>query len=462
MFIRSLTGKLSMAFTGFGLGVILLAGAFGIWNTTDEFNRREFQRKDLPELARQLAVYYEDHDESWEDHDEELPLPPHAMLLDTDQKPVSARRKLPVEKRDWLRRNVGDVAITKDGKIVGFLRMQKLPSAWNIKDVAGTVRSPLSWLGFGAILLTAGISGTFMSRRMTRPLLELTEATQAVAAGNLEYRVPVHSQDEFGTLAQAFNSMNEQLKTSQQQKRRMTQDIVHDLAQPILVIRGLAESMQEGMIPKSEENLQVIRQEADRLDALVRNLHFLEQADSRRLHLNREFVAPSDLLARFHTMYQEPARRAGINLQVTGAADLPLVYVDAERFIQVLSNLAVNAFQHGAAGDTVTLAATTHGQEVRFALTDNGPGVPEADLPRLFDRFYRVDESRSSFIGGSGIGLAIVKSLMEAQGGRVWAESAEPHGLCIVMSLPGDPEVHFVDDPENPSDSHAQGQSRFS
>ncbi len=462
MFARSLTGKLSMAFTGFGLGVILLAGAFGIWNTTDEFHRREFQQRDLPELARRLAVYYEDHDESWGSQHEDLPLPPHAMLLDMDQQPVSARRKLPVAKRDWLRRNVGDVAITKNGKIVGFLRVQKLPPVWNVNDVAGMVRSPLSWLGFGAILLTAGISGTFMSRRMTRPLLELTEATQAVAAGDLEYRVPVHSQDEFGTLAKAFNSMNEQLKTSQQQKRRMTQDIVHDLAQPVLVIRGLAESMQEGMIPKSEESLQVIRQEADRLDTLIRNLHFLEQADSRRLQLNRAFVAPSDLLARFRTMYQEPARRAGIDLQVTGAADLPMVYVDAERFIQVLSNLAANAFQHGAAGDTVTLTAATHEQEVRFTLTDNGPGVPEADLPRIFDRFYRADEARSPGRGGSGIGLAIVKSLMEAQGGRVWAESAQPHGLCIVMSLPVDSEVPFVDDPENPPDSRAQGQPRFS
>lgn len=440
MSVRSLTGKLSMAFTGFGLGVMVLAGAFGIWNTADEFNRQKFHREDLSELARRLAVYYEDHDESWEVSHEDLPLPPNAVLLDIDQKPVNSPHKRRGRPVGWLPRNFRDVAITQNGKIVGFLRMQHLSPARNIQDVAGTARSPVSWLGFGAILLTAGISGTFVSRRMTRPLLELTKATQAVAAGDLEYRVPVRSQDELGTLAQAFNAMNAKLKHSQQQQRRMTQDIVHDLAQPILVIRGLAESMQEGVIPKSAENMQVIRQEADRLDVLTRNLHFLEQADSRRLHLHREFVAPGDLLARFHTMYQEPARRAGIELQVTAPADLPLVYVDAERFIQVLSNLAANAFQHGAAGDTVTLTAAPAEEAVHFILTDNGPGVPEADLPRIFDRFYRADASRTAVGGGSGIGLAIVKSLMEAQRGEVWAEAAAPHGLRIVMSLPVDRE----------------------
>ncbi len=450
MLVRSLTGKLSLAFTGFGLGVILLAGTFGIWNTTDEFNRRKFQREDLPELARQLAVYYADHDESWEGRDNDLPLPPHAVLLDMDQKPVRALHTPSIRKKDWWRRNVGDMAITRNGKIIGFLHVQKLPVARNLKDVADVARLPVAWLGFGAILLTAGISGTVMSRRMTRPLLELTAATRAVASGDLEYRVPVRSQDEFGTLARAFNAMNAKLKTSQQQKRRMTQDIVHDLAQPILVIRGLAESMQEGVIPKSTENLQIIRQEAERLEALTRDLHFLEQTESRRLHLNQEWVAPGDLLARFRTLYQEAARRAGIDLQVTAPANLPMVYVDTERFMQVLGNLATNAFQYGGTGDTVTLTAAVHAQAVRFILTDNGPGVPEADLPRIFDRFYRADESRHPVSGGSGIGLAIVKSLVEAQGGRVWAEAAVPHGLRIVMSLPVDPEDHDADEQDSP------------
>ena len=438
MFPRSLTGKLNTAFAGFGLGVILLSGAFGVWNTTNEFNRREFQREALPKLTLGLVEYYENHEESWGHHEEEPPIPPYARLLDKDHLPVGTQRNTLLRKQNWLRRILGEEAIIKDGKIVGFLQIMNPPAARNIEDIAGTARSPIAWMGFGAILLAAGVSGTLVSRHMTRPLQELTEATKAVAAGDLDYRVPVRSEDEFGILAQAFNSMNEKLRASQQQQRRMTQDIVHDLAQPIMVIRGLAESMQEGIVPKTEANLQVIRQEADRLDALTRNLHFLEQADSKRLHMNQEFVAPSEIFARFRTTFLEPARRAGIDLRATDVSDLPMVYVDSERFMQVLSNLVANVFQHGSAADTLTLEAVALRQEVRFILADNGPGLPELDLPRIFDRFYRADKSRSPHSGGSGIGLAIVRSLIEAQGGKVWAEAAQPQGLRIVMSLPAE------------------------
>ena len=339
--------------------------------------------------------------------------------------------------------------------LLGFCRFRSCRQSKVSRTWRGAAASRVSFLGFGAILLTAGVSGILVSRRITRPLQELTEATEAVARGDLEYRVPVRSRDEIGALAKAFNAMNKKLQYSQQQKRRLTQDIVHDLAQPILVIRGLAESMQEGLIPKSEENLQVVCQEADRMDALTRNLHFLEQADSNRLVLNQEFVAPSDLLDRFQTMYQEPARRAGIGLQVQAADQLPSVYVDSERFVQALSNLAVNAFQHGAAGDSLTLAAAAHAEEVRFTMTDNGPGIPESDLPHIFDRFCRVDESRSPVNGGSGIGLAIVKSLIEAQDGKVWAEAAKLHGLRVVISLPADPKVYALADPEGSSTAGA-------
>ncbi len=441
MFPRSLTGKLNTAFAGFGLGVILLSGAFGVWNTTNEFNRREFRREALPKLTLGLVEYYENHEESWGHHEEEPPIPPYARLLDKDHLPVGTQRNTLLRKQNWLRRILGEEAIIKDGKIVGFLQIMNPPAAQNIEVIAGTARSPIAWMGFGAILLAAGVSGTLVSRRMTRPLQELTVATKAVAAGDLDYRVPVRSEDEFGILAQAFNSMNEKLRASQQQQRRMTQDIVHDLAQPIMVIRGLAESMQEGIVPKTEANLQVIRQEADRLDALTRNLHFLEQADSNRLHMNQEFVAPSEIFARFRTTFLEPARRAGIDLRATDVSDLPMVYVDSERFMQVLSNLVANVFQHGSAADTLTLEAVALRQEVRFILADNGPGLPELDLPRIFDRFYRADKSRSPHSGGSGIGLAIVRSLIEAQGGKVWAEAAQPQGLRIVMSLPAEQAI---------------------
>ena len=440
MFPRSLTGKLNTAFAGFGLGVILLSGAFGVWNTTNEFNRREFQRETLPKLTLGLVEYYENHEESWGHHEEEPPIPPYARLLDKDHLPVGTHRNTLLRKQNWLRRGLGEEAIIKDGKIVGFLQIMNPPAARNIEDIAGTARSPIAWMGFGAILLAAGVSGTLVSRRMTRPLQELTEATKAVAAGDLDYRVPVRSEDEFGILAQAFNSMNEKLRASQQQQRRMTQDIVHDLAQPIMVIRGLAESMQEGIGSEVRSKLagDSTRSRSGWMPSLAICI-FLEQADSKRLHMNQEFVDPSEILARFRTTFLEPARRAGIDLRVMDVSGLPMVYVDSERFMQVLSNLVTNVLQHGSATDTLALEAVALRQEVRFILADNGPGLPELDLPRIFRSISIVQISLAvPHSGGSGIGLAIVRSLIEAQGGKVWAEAAQPQGLRIVMSLPAE------------------------
>ncbi len=440
----SLPGKLSLAFAAIAGAGILLAGAFGIWNSNQEFTRERFERERVPEIIDQLVTFYGDNGETWETEPERLPLPSYAVLYDKEHKPIDKVRWLPrgrwlpmrARRRAWLRQRIPEVAITRDGKVIGFLRIAEIPHDDEPRDVMDVARSPISWLGFGLILLTAGASGAFMSRRITRPLQELMAATRAVATGDLAHRVPVRSQDEVGALAQAFNAMNEQLDRSQRQKRQMTQDIVHDLAQPIMVIRGLAEAMQEGAIDKSAANLQTICQEADRLETLTRNLHILEQADSKRLSLRLAATDPAALIDRFRAMYTELARKAGISLQGTVTAALPQIYVDGDRIIQVLGNLAHNAFQHAPAGSVVTLSARKKEGRVLVAIRDEGPGVAEDDLPRIFDRFYRTDAARSQAAGGSGIGLAIVKSLVEAQGGAVWAENVRPHGLKIVIALP--------------------------
>lgn len=447
----SLPGKLSLAFAAIAGAGILLAGAFGIWNSNQEFTRERFKRERVPEIVDQLVTFYGDNGETWETEPERLPLPSYAVLYDKEHKPIDKVRWPPrarwlpkvrwpplgARRRVWLRQRIPEVAITREGKVIGFLHIAEIPHDDDEPhDVIDVVRSPTSWLGFGLLLLTAGASGAFMSRRITRPLQELMAATRAVAAGDLAHRVPVRSQDEIGALAQAFNAMNEQLDRSQQQKRQMTQDVVHDLAQPIMVIRGLAEAMQEGAIDKSAANLQTICQEADRLETLTRNLHILEQADSRRLSLRLAATAPAALIARFRTLYTELARKAGMSLQETVAAALPQIYVDGDCIIQVLGNLAHNAFQHAPTGSVVTLSAHKKEDRVLLAVSDEGPGVAEDDLPRIFDRFYRTDAARSQAAGGSGIGLAIVKSLVEAQGGEVWAENVRPHGLKIVIALP--------------------------
>lgn len=430
----SLYSKLSLTFVSMVFGSILLAGVFGIWNTNEVRDRRQFDQQAMPLLTAQLVDYYKDNDGTWpKDGEWNPPLPAYVMLFDENRNKVGG----PKDQKRWpVFAMAKKRAIFHDDKLIGFLHVVGIPDPKDHMGRRAAARSPILWGGFGLLLLMAGGTGIFMSKRIAGPLQELTVATRAVATGDLEHRVPVRTQDEIGILAQAFNGMSAQLQESQRQKRQMTQDIVHDLAQPIVVIRGLAEGMRDGVLPRSPANLDVIYQEAGRLETLSRSLHVLELADSRRLRLHLAQVAPADLLEHCRTMYAEPARRAGLELACHVPAGLPALLVDEERIVQALGNLVTNAFAHAPAGSTVTIAAAARDGDVHISVADAGPGVSAEELDRIFERFYRADKSRRQTQAGSGIGLAIVRSLLEAHGGQVWAEDVKPQGLKVVLSLP--------------------------
>ncbi len=443
----SLHGKLSLAFVSIAITGILLAAALGMWNTHALRDLRYLEMERLPRIAEELASFYEDNDSTWQRGDHDPPLPPYLQLLDQDRQPVRAPARKDRHRllQKWQVYALPEKVIRADGKVVGYLRVVKVPPGLDRPVRPLDAQSPLAVLGFGAILLTAGASGIFMSNRITRPLQELTNATHAVASGDLEHRVPERSQGEIGTLARAFNSMSAQLQESQQQKRQMTQDIIHDIAQPIVVIRGLSEAMRDRVLDRSDENLEIILQETGRLEALARSLHLLEVADASRIQLDRESIAPATLIHRFVKMYGETARQAGLSFQSHVSDALPDVEVDVERVIQALGNLANNAFQYAPAGSTITITAATTPGHVQIAVADEGPGVPAEELGRIFDRFYRADKARSQHQNGSGIGLAIVQALMKAHGGAAWAENVEPHGLKVILVLPATPPRLAVD-----------------
>ncbi len=434
----SLHGKLSLVFVSIVITGILLAAALGMWNTHELRDFRRFEKEHLPRIAKELAQFYEDNDGTWTQGDYDPPLPVYAQLFDQDRRPVRelGRRERARLLESWQVYTIPEKVILSQGEVVGYLRVVKVPPALDRPARLFAEQSPLAILGFGVILLTAGASGVFMSKRITRPLQELTNATHAVASGDLAHRVPERAQDEIGTLARAFNSMSSQLQDSQQQKRQMTQDIIHDLAQPIVVIRGLSEAMRDRVLDRSDENLEIILQEAGRLEALARSLHLLEVADASRIQLDRERIAPTVLIQRFVKIYGEAARQAGLDLASHVPDALPDVDVDVERAIQALGNLVHNAFRYAPAGSTVTIMAEADSNHVRISVVDEGPGVPPPELGRIFDRFYRTDKARSQPQSGSGIGLAIVQSLMKAHGGSAWAENVEPHGLKVVLALP--------------------------
>lgn len=294
---------------------------------------------------------------------------------------------------------------------------------------------------FGRLLLlgmsgAAGVAvllGVLLSNTLARPIQELTEATNKLSGGELGAQVPVRSQDELGRLAASFNQMSADLAEANRLRRQMTADIAHDLRTPLSIIAGYTEALSEGVLPGSPETFDVMHQQVEHLKHLVEDLRTLSLADAGELPLNRRPVDPRALLERTALAYMGQAETAQVEIVVDAPADLPPLSVDTERLTQVLNNLVGNALRHTPAGGKITLTAAPG--ELR--VIDTGQGIAAEALPHIFERFYRADQARGRSAGESGLGLAIVRSIVAAHGGAVRAESAGPgQGSAFVMELP--------------------------
>jgi signal transduction histidine kinase len=274
-----------------------------------------------------------------------------------------------------------------------------------------------------------------LARTISRPVRELTAATQLVAQGELGHQVPVRGQDELGGLATSFNQMSSDLAQASASRRQMTADIAHELRTPLSVILGYAEGLREGKLQADEETFSVIHQETQHLNHLVDDLRTLALADAGELTLTCRPVAPRDLLARTATAYAPQAQRQDVALQMNVEEGLPSVEVDPDRFAQVLGNLVSNALRYTPAGGEITLMAGLGSQSVVLRVKDNGAGIDPGVLPYIFERFYKGDKSRHED-GESGLGLAIVKSIVEAHGGEILVESEPGQGAVFTIKIP--------------------------
>jgi len=304
----------------------------------------------------------------------------------------------------------------------------------------------------GAALMVALVLGALLVRSITRPLQQLTEASRTIAAGDLDTHVSVRSHDEVGQLAAAFNLMAADLARAEKARRNQTADVAHELRTPLTVIQGALEAMLDGVYPTDRENLQAALAQTHTLSRLVEDLRLLALADAGQLYLH---TAPLDLVPFLQEMVEThriQAQERGVDLALETIASLPLVEADRDRLAQVMGNLLGNALRYVSEGGHVTVRAEAQGpvlpvpsgaegsgaegQEVIVAVTDDGPGIPPEDLPHLFERFWRGDRARRRATGGSGLGLTIARSLVEAHGGRLWAESVEGEGSTFAFALP--------------------------
>jgi len=286
------------------------------------------------------------------------------------------------------------------------------------------------------VLLVILFAGALVYRRVGSPLAEMMAAADAVAGGDLSARVGERGRGDMGRLARRFNRMTAELERAEQARRNLTADVAHELRTPLQIIQGNLEGTLDGVYEPTPEHLRATLDETRRLGRLVGDLQTLSLVEAGQLPLYPREVDAADLLEDVALRFMAQAAEAGVTLKTQAGGPLPL-HVDPDRLEQVLSNLTANALRHTPSGGRVMLAARAGGDGVELAVTDTGDGIPEADLPYVFDRFWRGDRARGRATGGSGLGLAIARQLVRAHGGTIRAESAAGAGSAFIVYLPG-------------------------
>ena len=299
------------------------------------------------------------------------------------------------------------------------------------------VNSWLLWSGLGTGAL-ALLLAFFLARQITAPVRRLTQAANNMSAGDLRQRVDVSNQDELGELAGAFNQMAEKLELTEQQRRLMLADIAHELRNPLSVMQGELEGLMDGVLPLDRQQVGAVYDQTLLLSRLVDDLRLLSLAQAGQLPLEKDAVDMGSLVNRVVDDFRPLAQDKRVSLDTQLNNQALEATVDSQRMGQVLANLLSNAVRHTGEDTVVTVDVGRVNGSVQVAVADRGLGIEPNDLPYVFERFYRVNRSRSREDGGSGsgLGLAIAKEVVEAHGGSIWAESSQGKGAVFTFWVP--------------------------
>jgi signal transduction histidine kinase len=277
----------------------------------------------------------------------------------------------------------------------------------------------------GAVGITLAISLSWLlSQRIVKPLRLLVSVSQAIADGHYEQRLSFKSHDELGDLVQSFNRMADALASTETLRRELLADVSHELKTPLASIKAYMEGLQDGVIPASPETYQTIYREASRLQRLVLDLQELSRAESQAIVLHPQPLYVKELLERLIERLMPQYQEKQIQLKLFPVPESLTLLADSDRLEQVLTNVLGNALQYTHESGAVTIRVGEKENAIVLCIADNGIGLSDIEQKRIFQRFYRVDKSRARSSGGSGIGLTIAKSLIEAHGGKIWVESA--------------------------------------
>ena len=325
-----------------------------------------------------------------------------------------------------------------DGKTVGYLAVTPKVTLSHVHDLRFSSHLERAFLFIAALMLIVSLVLALpVARRLVRPVKELTGTTRELAAGNYNIRSRRYGNDELGELARNFNALAETLKRNETARQQWIADISHELRTPISILRGEIEALQDGIREYSTERVASLHQEIINLGRLVDDLHELSMSDIGALDYRKQDLSLTPVLDECLGNYA--ARFAGKNINISCVdrlSETDLVFADAGRLQQLFNNLLNNSLNYTDENGSLKVELDARDEYIRITLEDSAPGVSDADLPRLFERLFRVESSRNRAKGGSGLGLAICRNIVEAHDGSITAAQSPLGGLKIIMDLP--------------------------
>lgn len=420
------------------MAILVLFVTVAYYGATQGYLESRFEFYFKEKTKDVFATYYIEHNHSWEGI-EEMQISREIALVSPDGNMLFHSRSDDPE--SLIRQGKRDEVIVNQAT-VGTIYVDKWESTedsllkknfLNANRAQGLLIPAVT--GIVALLL-----GLWLTRLLTRPLNRLVPAIQQIATGDLHIRIPVTTRDEFGQVTEALNDMAQQLHRAEQVRKNLTADVAHELRTPLSIIQVHMEMIQEGGRDIPPETLLPLQDEVIRLSKLVDDLHQLTLAEAGKLKLDRSPTDLVPLLDRIIDMLKPEAEERQIDIVRSYPARPLQAFVDPNRITQVFYNLLVNAMQYTSAGGRISIRLTDRfHQESRYAsvtIEDTGVGIAAEQLPFLFDRFSRVEESRSRHTGGMGLGLAIAKEFVEAHQGFISVQSEVGCGTRFTVDLP--------------------------
>jgi two-component system sensor histidine kinase BaeS len=430
------------------MAILVLFVTVGYYGATQGYLKNRFEDYFKEKTTKLFEDYYKKHDNSW-DSIEDLQILDEWKQRNTDQRKIALLSPDGIilffrgldDPQSLIQKGKRNTVIV-NGATVGTIYVDRWESTedyrlkkYILDSMRISVLRALALMGVMALLL-----GLWLTRKLTQSLKRLIPAIQKIAAGELHIHIPVTTSDEFGKVTEALNHMSQQLCRAEDVRKNLTADVAHELRTPLSIIQCHMEMIQEAGRDIPPETLLPLQDEVIRLSKLVDDLHQLTLAEAGKLKLNRSSTDLVLLLDRIIDMLTPEAEEQHIDIVRSYPAQNLNAFVDPHRITQVFYNLLANAMRYTSSGGSISIRITDSSHdESRFAtvlIADTGVGIAAEQLPFLFDRFYRVEKSRSRHTGGMGLGLAIAKEFVEAHQGFISVQSEIDRGTEFTVYLP--------------------------